>query len=129
MMNRSGMYQGQMQQMMQQQMQNQAQQDAMRRMQSQFAPMQNNQALMQTAPMQTPQMGGYQGMNPMAMAQMLRGRMGGMNRPPMPQIGNQAMANSFGAGINPNPQPFNVGLNPTMNRSAFVDFIKSLSGG
>jgi len=92
-------------------------------------PMQNNQGMMQTAPMQIPSFGGYQGMNPMAMAQMLRGRISGfgLGRPPM------------NVGLNPNQQPFNVGLNPMAGRgfginpntirSSYADFLSSLDKG
>jgi hypothetical protein len=99
-------------------------------MQSPSMPMQNNQAMMQTAPMQTPSFGGgYQGMNPIAMAQMLRGRIGGfgLGRPPM------------NVGLNPYQQPFNVGLNPMAGRgfginpntirSSYADFLSSLDKG
>mgnify|MGYP000169688439 CR=1 FL=1 len=128
---RNPQYQAQMQQMMQQQMQNQAQQDAYSRMQQQFAPMQNNQALMQPAPMPIPQFQGYQGLSPMALAQMLR-QGGGGAVPQAPSVGGNV-------GLNPNAMPFRVGLNPmagrgfginpAMNRSSYLDFLNSMSGG
>lgn len=127
---RNSSYAGQMQQMMQQRMQNQGQQDAYSRMQQQFAPMQNYQALMQAAPMPTPQFQGYQGMNPMALAQMLRRGQGGAV-PQAPRVGSNV-------GLNPNARPFSVGLNPmagrgfginsVMNRSSYLDFLNSMSG-
>jgi hypothetical protein len=126
---RNPQYLAQMQQMMQQRMQNQAQQDAYTRMQQQFAPMQNYQGLMQSAPMSAPQFQGYQGLSPMALAQMLRQGGGGA----IPQ------APDAGVGINPMARPFNVGINPMagrgfgvtpmQNRSAYLDFLNSMSGG
>lgn len=80
-----------------------------------------------------------QSFNPVSMAQMLRNRMGGMNKPQMPEMGNKNMANVFGTGINPNQQPFNVGLNPMAARgfginansmpSSYADFLNSLNRG
>ena len=97
----------------------------------QMFPQQNNEALMQTAPMQAPQMQGYTGMNPMALAQMLRG----LNRgAPIPQSnlpsmsGVSGMGRSFGIGLNPFLNRSPVGLKLNINRDAFSDFIKSISG-
>ena len=128
---RNPQYANQMQQMMQQQMQNQSRQDAYSRMQQQFAPMQNYQSLMQPAAMPTPQFQGFQGLNPMSLAQMLRRGQGGA-APQMPNFGR-------GVGLNPNARPFNVGLNPMAGssfginpntiRSSYLDFINSMSGG
>lgn len=99
-------------------------------MQAPSMPLQNYQSLMQPAPMPTPQFQGYQGMNPMALAQMLRRGQGGAV-PQAPSMG--------GVGLNPNARPFNVGLNPNagrgfginpnMIRSTYLDFINSMSNG
>lgn len=84
-------------------------------------------------------MQGYQGMNPMALAQMLRGRLGGlrspsqfvglnpMQRPPMTGVGG--MGDAMGAGINPNAGNIYGGLSPMGNRQAFINFINSLNRG
>jgi hypothetical protein len=98
-------------------------------------PMQNVVAP-QAQPMQ-----GYQGMNPMAMAQMLRGRFGGartamptafgginpMPRPPM--TGVSGMGDAMGTGINPNAGNIYGGISPMGNRQAFMNFINSLNRG
>ena len=126
MRNMGGQYAGQMQQMMQDQMQNQ-----MRGMQPQFAPAGNYQAMMQAAPMQTPAMQGFQGMNPMAMAQMLRGLNKGM---PIPQTnlpkmsGVAGMGGAMGTGINPFLNRSPTGLKFNLNRDSLTDFINSISG-
>lgn len=111
------------------------------RLLQQIFPQQNNESLMQTALMQSPQMQGYQGMNPLAMAQMLRGRFGGartpmptafgginsMPRPPM--TGVSGMGDAMGTGINPNAGDIYGGVNPLANRQAFLNFINSLNRG
>lgn len=98
-------------------------------------PMQNVVAP-QPQPMQ-----GYQGMNPLAMAQMLRGRFGSfrqpmpttfgginsMPRPPMMNVGG--MGDSMGTGINPNAGDIYGGVNPLGDRQAFLNFINSLNRG
>lgn len=125
--NMGGQYGAQMQQMMQDQMQNQ-----MRGMQPQFAPMGNYQNMMQAAPMQAPAMQGFQGMNPMAMAQMLR-RLNTGN--PIPQTnlpkmsGVAGMGGAMGAGLNPFLNRSPIGLKMPINRDAFNDFINSISAG
>lgn len=84
---------------------------------------------------------GQGGMNPMAMAQMLRGRFGGarpqmptpfaginsMPRPPM--MGVSGMGDAMGTGINPNAGDIYGGVNPLANRQAFLNFINSLNRG
>jgi|LakMenE01Jun11ns_1017448.scaffolds.fasta_scaffold9601398_2 hypothetical protein len=73
-----------------------------------------------------------QSLNPMAMAQALRGRMP-QNMPMQqglkPRI--EYFLNKAGSnfGLNSNQRQFNVGLNPNMNRSAYLDFLNSMSGG
>jgi hypothetical protein len=97
----------------------------------QMFPQQNNQELMQSAPMQTPQMSGYQAMNPMAMAQMLRKLNTGM---PIPQAnlprmsGVAGMGGAMGAGLNPFLNRSPVGLSMNTNRDSYLDFLNSMSG-
>lgn len=84
-------------------------------------------------------MQGYQGMNPMALAQMLRGRLGGLRSPsqfvglnPMqrpPMTGVSGMGDAMGAGINPNAGNIYGGIGPMGNRQAFINFINSLNRG
>lgn len=127
MRNMGGQYAGQMQGMMQDQMRN-----SMQGMAPQFAPMGNYQSMMQAAPMQAPQMQGYGGMNPMALAQMLRGLNKGS---PIPQAnlpkmsGVAGMGGAMGTGLNPFLNRSPVGLKLNINRDAFSDFINSISGG
>ena len=98
----------------------------------QLFPQQNNDALMQTAPMQAPAMQGYQGMNPMAMAQMLR-RLNTGN--PIPQTnlpkmtGVVGMGGAMGTGLNPFLNRSPVGLRMPINRDSYSDFINSISAG
>lgn len=98
----------------------------------QMFPQQNNEALMQTAPMQAPQMQGYGGMNPMALAQMLRGLNKGS---PIPQTnlpkmtGVAGMGGAMGTGLNPFLNRSPVGLKLNINRDSYADFINSISGG
>jgi hypothetical protein len=116
----------QMQQMMQDQMRNR-----MQGMAPPVAPMGNYQSMMQTPSAPALQMQGYSGMNPMALAQMLRG----LNRgAPIPQSnlpsmsGVSGMGRSFGIGLNPFLNRSPAGLKLNINRDAFSDFIKSISG-
>lgn len=131
---------GQMQQMM-------MMQNAMRQQQMPPSPPTPAQSALSMPPMQNvvapqPQpMQGYQGMNPMAMAQMLRGRFGGartpmptafgginsMPRPPM--TGVSGTGDAMGTGINPNAGNIYGGVNPLANRQAFLNFINSLNRG
>lgn len=132
---------GQMQQMM-------MMQNAMRQQQmppSPPTPSAPAQSALSMPPMQNvvapqPQpMQGYQGMNPMAMAQMLRNRFGGlrgpaqflglnpMQRPPM--IGVNGMGDAMGTGINPNAGNIYGGIGPMGSRQAFTNFINSLNKG
>lgn len=134
---------GQMQQMM-------MMQNAMRQQQmppSPPTPSAQAQSALSMPPMQNmvaPQaqpMQGYQGMNPMAMAQMLRGRFGGA-RPQMPtpfaginsmprpsMMGVGGMGDAMGTGINPNAGDIYGGVNPLGSRQAFMNFINSLNRG
>ena len=86
-------------------------------------------------------MQGYQGMNPIAMAQMLRGRFGGARTPmptpfaginPMPKppmMGIGGMDDAIGTGINFNAGNVYGGINPLTNRNAYLNFLNSISGG
>lgn len=97
----------------------------------QLFPQQNNEALMQTAPMQAPQMQGYTGMNPMALAQMLRGLNKGMPIPQsnLPQIRSvSGMGGAMGIGLNPFLNRSPIGLKMNINRDSYSNFINSISG-
>lgn len=119
--------------------------DPMRqRMAGQQAPQQTAVSMPSMQNMVAPQVQlnqGYQGMNPMAMAQMLRGRFGGA-RPPMPtafgginstprppMMGVGGMGDAMGTGINPNAGDIYGGINPLGSRQAFMNFINSLNRG
>lgn len=117
----------QMQQMMQDQMRNR-----MQGMAPPVAPTGNYQSMMQTPSAPAIQMQGYGGMNPMALAQMLRGLNKGS---PIPQAnlprmsGVAGMGGAMGTGLNPFLNRSPVGLKLNINRDAFSDFINSISGG
>lgn len=123
---------GQMQQMMQMQ-------NAMRQQQMQQAPASSAVSMppMQNVVAQQPQFTqGYQGMNPIAMAQMLRGRTGssmpfvGMTPTQrQPMMGVSGMGDAMGMGVNPNAGNIYGGINPLTNRNSYLNFINSMSGG
>lgn len=107
--------------------------DPMRqRMAGQQAPQQTAVSMPSMQNMVAPQVQlnqGYQGMNPMAMAQMLRGRFGGA-KPSMSNAFGTLNPNAIGnVGLNPNAGDIYGGINPLGSRQAFMNFINSMNKG